>query len=158
VEPGEQYERVIVTVERPGDATTYDLELPATLPAGELAEAIAETMEWDRDGENTVVYQIEMRSILDPRLSRRLAPAESLEAAGVWDGAWLVLHPVATVRRRPPARDSVIERSAEAEGPRRSTVDRRTSFTTETGDEPSWDTNGRQPTEGTGYVWKRLDD
>lgn len=79
-------ERVVVTVKRQGEARVRDLEVPAEIEAGRLAELVAEALRWDVDAAGQRVhYEIEAHP-----LGRTLQPGESLAAAGVWDGAWLV--------------------------------------------------------------------
>ncbi len=83
-------ERVIVTVKREGEARVRDLEVPAQVEAQRLVDLIAAALRWQTDpAGQRLAYQIEAQP-----LGRRLAPTETLEDAGVWDGSWLVLHPV----------------------------------------------------------------
>jgi hypothetical protein len=79
-------ERVVVTVKRQGEARVRDLEVPAEVEAGRLAELVAEALRWEVDAAGQRLhYEIEAHP-----LGRTLQPGESLAAAGVWDGAWLV--------------------------------------------------------------------
>jgi hypothetical protein len=91
--------RVIVTVRRsdePG-GSERDLELPADLPAGQLAELIARALNWLPDPSGRVgSFEIEARPP-----GRRLHPFETLAGAGAWDGAWLVLLPGAAPYQPP---------------------------------------------------------
>lgn len=80
-------QRVIVTVRRTDETRARDLELPSDVEAKRLAEMIARALHWESDwAGKTVNYQIQAEP-----LGRLLEPTESLENAGVSDGAWLVL-------------------------------------------------------------------
>ncbi len=85
-------ERVIVTVKRGDEAQTRDLEVPAEVESGRLAELIAHALRWDSDAAGRAGYQIEAHPP-----GRFLRSDESLMSAGVWDGAWLVLHPIGSI-------------------------------------------------------------
>ena len=79
-------ERVVVTVKREGEARVRDLEVPAEVEAGRLAELVAEALRWEVDAAGRRLhYEIEAHP-----LGRTLQPGERLAEAGVWDGAWLV--------------------------------------------------------------------
>ena len=79
-------ERVIVTVKREGEARVRDLEVPADVEAGRLAEMIARALHWESDAAGQPVrYQIEAHP-----LGRVLQAHETLASAEVWDGSWLV--------------------------------------------------------------------
>lgn len=81
--------RVIVTVKRIDEKRGRDLEVPAEIKVTRLAEMIAQALRWEMGWNGKPMrYQIEAQP-----LGRFLQPAESLASAGVWDGAWLVLHP-----------------------------------------------------------------
>jgi len=85
-------QRVIVTVQFENEARVCDLELPSDVEASRLADMMARDLQLGSAGVNQPVrYQIEAYP-----LGRALQPHESLEKAGVWDGSWLVLHPVGT--------------------------------------------------------------
>jgi hypothetical protein len=75
-------ERVVVTVWHQGEAEARDLELPAEIPAAELAALVARALQWDG------AFRIEVYPT-----GRVLTPYDTLAAAGVWDGAWLLFHP-----------------------------------------------------------------
>lgn len=83
--------QVIVTVKRHNETRVRDMELPTDVDASELAEMIVSVLRWDSGpgGQpQPLDYVIEAHP-----LGRVLQPDESLGEAGVWDGAWLVLHP-----------------------------------------------------------------
>lgn len=71
-------DRVIVTVKVVGGVEAVDMELPSGLPAEALAQLLAP------DGSAEL-------EAFPP--GRALQPGESLAAAGVWSGAWLLVHP-----------------------------------------------------------------
>jgi hypothetical protein len=73
--------RVIVTVKVEGLPEARDLEVPATEPAGRLAERIALAL-----GRPPGPYSLEA---FPP--GRVLAPGETLAEAGAWEGAWLII-------------------------------------------------------------------
>ena len=82
-------ERVIVTVKKYKETRVRDLDIPAGLEAGELAEIIAKALHWDQDpAGGAVKYHIEA----EPP-GRVLGENETLEKAGVCDGAWLTFLP-----------------------------------------------------------------
>lgn len=85
-------ERVIVTVKRPDLERTWDLEVPSTLESMRLADMIIKAMHWTGDSDDQLV---QYALAADPP-GRRLAPAETLAEAGVWDGACLTLEPADT--------------------------------------------------------------
>lgn len=75
---------MIATVHALSRDAALDLELPAEVAAGALAQMLAEVF-WG--GGQPTGFWLEA---WPP--GRVLAPVETLESAGVWDGAWLVLH------------------------------------------------------------------
>lgn len=79
--------RIIVSISREGELGVQDLELDATLLVHELASLLPPLLRWAHD----VPYEV---SAYPP--GRTLLPYESLAEAGVWDGGWLVFHPVRT--------------------------------------------------------------
>jgi hypothetical protein len=82
--------QVIISVSRSGDGQVHDIEVPATMQAGQLAKLIARSMGWGSDAASrSLRYRVEVHP-----LGRVLAEAETLAEAGVWDGAWLVLQPL----------------------------------------------------------------
>lgn len=86
-------QRVIVSVRLYNEAQGRDLEVPAEVESGRLAALIAQAMDWDRDVSGRHIdYQIEAHPP-----GRPLQSHESLASAGVWDGAWLILHPAGSV-------------------------------------------------------------
>ncbi|HWI51370.1 MAG TPA: EsaB/YukD family protein [Symbiobacteriaceae bacterium] len=72
--------KAIVTVKCDGAPFALDLELPVDADSVGLARAAA--LAFGQDGE----FRVEVTS-----LGRPLNPTETLAAAGVWDGAWLLL-------------------------------------------------------------------
>ena len=86
--------RVIVTVQREDGSEARDLEVPADLPIGRLAEFIARDLRWLVDWSGRPArYEIEARP-----LGRVLRSHETLAGAGAWDGSTLVFHPVGAAR------------------------------------------------------------
>lgn len=82
-------QRVIVTVKRQGEARVRDMEVPAEVEAGRLAEMIAQALRWESDpAGQPIQYEI----MAEPP-GRVLHAQESLAEAGAWDGAWLVFQP-----------------------------------------------------------------
>jgi hypothetical protein len=95
-------QRVIVTVKRDDEARVRDLEVPAEIDSARLTRLIAEALRWDGDASGVPqAYDIEAHP-----LGRTLQPEESLSSAGVWDGAWLVFHPVS--RSEMPAQGDIL--------------------------------------------------
>ncbi len=90
-------QRVIVTVKRKDELQVRDLEVPAELEAASLAELIARVLRWDKDHAAPARgYLVDVRP-----LGRTLQPQESLAAAGVWDGSWLVFYPAGSEAPEP---------------------------------------------------------
>jgi hypothetical protein len=88
--------RVIVTVKLQGETPVCDLEVPAEVEAGRLAEMIAQALRWESDrAGQPIQYEI----MAEPP-GRVLHAQESLAEAGAWDGAWLVFQRVGDA---PPA-------------------------------------------------------
>jgi hypothetical protein len=86
--------RVIVTVVSNALNDERDLELPSDVSVRLLAELVARALGWDaRPAANTGLSRVEARP-----LGRFLEPHETLEDAGVWDGAWLIFHDTADER------------------------------------------------------------
>lgn len=102
-------QRVVVTVKRKDETRVRDIEVPADVDAGRLADLIAHALHWDSDpaGE-PVQYDIEAHP-----LGRTLKSDESLVSAGVWDGSWLVLYPVEAA----PATMEVLPSPTQVEAP-----------------------------------------
>ena len=67
-----------------------DLEVPAEVDSAQLTRLIAEALHWDGDAAGV---QQDYDIVALP-LGRPLQPEESLASAGIWDGAWLVFHPI----------------------------------------------------------------
>ncbi len=85
-------QRVIVTVRRADETRLRDLELPADIDAGQLANIVAEALRWQSNPQGAKAsYTIEAHP-----LGRTMQPNETLAGASVWDGSWLVFHPVPT--------------------------------------------------------------
>lgn len=81
-------ERIIVTIERAGEAQTRDIEITADVPVHHIAPLLAEALGWHFDESGpTCAYAIEAHPP-----GRRLHPDETLAQCQVWDGARLVLH------------------------------------------------------------------
>jgi hypothetical protein len=89
-------QRVIVTVKLQGEARVRDLEVPAEVEAGRLAEMIAQALRWESDPAG---QPIQYKIVAEPP-GRVLDSQESLAEAGAWDGAWLVFQQVGNA---PPA-------------------------------------------------------
>jgi hypothetical protein len=107
-------QRVIVTVKRKDEARVRDVEVPANVEMLRLADLIARAMRWESDpAGQPVYYNIEAHP-----LGRLLEPDESLGSAGVWDGSWLVLHPVRPqVQVAPPQPEYTAPQALEATPP-----------------------------------------
>jgi hypothetical protein len=107
-------QRVIVTVKRKDEARVRDVEVPANVEMLRLADLIARAMRWESDpAGQPVYYNIEAHP-----LGRLLEPDESLGSAGVWDGSWLVLHPVRQqVQVAPPQPEYTAPQALEAAPP-----------------------------------------
>ena len=149
-------QRVIVTVKLEGENPVRDLEVPAEVESGRLAEMIAGALRWETDpAGQPIQYEI----MAEPP-GRVLDAQESLADAGAWDGAWLVFRPLGDApiavpepvpsppsppRPRPPVSEAV------------------------GGYDPIWEPLGidlppdSEPaqdaadSEETGFVWKQLD-
>lgn len=78
-------ERIIVSVRYADRPTAIELDLPADVPAGQLAAQIAKALGLRSDA----AYAIEAVSG-----DRRLRPDESLAAAQIWDGDFVRLVPM----------------------------------------------------------------
>ncbi len=136
-------ERVIVTVKRKNEARVRDLEVPTDVEAGRLAELIAHALRWESDQAGQPMrYQIEAQP-----LGRLLQPNENLAGTGVWDGSWLVLHPVGGAM---PDRGPISPTSGPVTGWRQLGID----LPLGRGQEPA---PGEEQPSG-GFVWKRLDE
>ncbi|HYO49006.1 MAG TPA: EsaB/YukD family protein [Chloroflexia bacterium] len=107
-------QRVIVTVKRKDEARVRDVEVPANVEMLRLADLIARAMRWESDpAGQPLYYNIEAHP-----LGRLLEPDESLGSAGVWDGSWLVLHPVRPqVQVAPPQPEYTAPQALEAAPP-----------------------------------------
>jgi hypothetical protein len=79
--------RVIVYVCLAGSSAGKDLEVPAEIPATELARLLADALGYAQTGTNVLHYNI----YAEP-LGRLLQPEERLIDASVWDGSTLLLH------------------------------------------------------------------
>ena len=90
-------ERIVLSVKREGDPQSRDLEVPGDMPVGRLASLISRGLGWDLDANGRPV-QYEIAAQPPGRLLR---PDETLEQAGVWDGAWLIFSPVGAQALQP---------------------------------------------------------
>ncbi len=81
-------ERVIVTVKRADREWMHDLELPADVPLAQMVPMLLQVLRWPfNPGAPLGGYGVEARPP-----GRTLTAGETLAQAGIWDGAWLVLH------------------------------------------------------------------
>lgn len=78
-------DKVIITVRQYSKEQWFDVELPTSVPVGEIANRLVATLGWEQG--DPFPYELEV----DPP-GRLLLGSETLEQAGVWDGAWLVFH------------------------------------------------------------------
>ena len=133
-------ERVIVTVLRADEGVEHDLEVPAELEVGRLAELIAHALKWSSlPGAPQLRFQVEARPP-----GRLLGPGETLASAGAWDGAWLILHPAGAGQRpTQPVGGPVREWRSLGFDPRQ---------------EAPAEADSAQPEQKTGFAWKPLDD
>lgn len=142
-------QRVIVTVKRQGEARVRDLEVPAEVEAGRLAEMIARALHWDSDqAGQPIQYEI----MAEPP-GRTLHTQESLADAGVWDGAWLVFQPPGGAPSPRPSPPPFPQPSpSPGQGP--VTDWRPVGIDLPAGSEPE-----REDTrpEKSGFVWKQVD-
>jgi hypothetical protein len=83
-------QRAIVTVKLQGSDLEYDLEVPAELSSLELADLITFNLRPDRAVHQTFA----VRCLKPDAFKRPLGADESLAAAGLWDGAYLVIEPM----------------------------------------------------------------
>ncbi len=145
-------QRVIVTVKRQDEAQMRDLELPSDVEAGRLAEMVAQALRWDTDmAGQPVRYEI----MAEPP-GRTLQPHESLEAAGVWDGAWLIFQPsgaLGGLRRQAPSGRGPATGQPPVTGPM--TGWRPLGIDLPTGPAPE---DEETPSDKGGFVWKQLDE
>lgn len=140
-------QRVIVTVKRQDEARVRDLEVPAEVEAGRLAEMIACALRWESDpAGQPIQYEI----MAEPP-GRILGAQESLAEAGAWDGAWLVLQPLGEEPSAPPPSSppGPVKPPICNGGP----VERWRSLDLPTGAEPEQE----EFPEEVGFVWKQLD-
>jgi len=82
-------QRAIVTVKLEGEDREFDLEVPAELPSRELADLITYNL---RPGRG-VGEEFSIRCAKPEVLRGELEPGQSLAAAGLWDGTYLVIEP-----------------------------------------------------------------
>ena len=139
-------QRVIVTVNRQGEARVRDLEVPAEVEAERLSKMIAQALRWDSDqaGEH-----IEYEIMAEPP-GRTLLPHETLADAGVWDGAWLVFQRPGSSPPPPPS--PPLPPPISGQGPVAGW--RSLGIDLPTGPEPEQE---ETPAEEIGFVWKQLD-
>ena len=140
-------QRVIVTVKRQDEARVRDLEVPAEVEAGRLAEMIACALRWESDpAGQPIQYEI----MAEPP-GRILGAQESLAEAGAWDGAWLVLQPLGKEPSAPlpPSPPEPVVPPIYNGGP----VVGRRPLDLPTGAEPEQE----ETSEEVGFVWKQVD-
>ncbi len=148
-------ERVIVTVKRQGEARVRDLEVPADIQSEDLARLIAEALHWDTDAAGQHMdYRIQVHP-----LGRQLAPGESLQDAGAWDGSWLVLLPSggqapSQAQRPPRAAAEPTPPEGPVRGFRSLGVDVADTTQAPPAHEPPAPAPGRRTS---GFVWRQLD-
>lgn len=99
-------ERIVVSVRHRDGGPGRDLEVPAEVPAAELASLLAEALGRPDRVELPAAPQIEVVA-----LGRRLEPHATLGAAGAWDGADLVIHPAG-----PPAAPHTVPKERRKQG------------------------------------------
>jgi len=140
-------QRVIVTVKRQDEARVRDLEVPAEVEAGRLAEMIACALRWESDpAGQPIQYEI----MAEPP-GRILGAQESLAEAGAWDGAWLVLQPLGEEPPAPlpPSPPEPVAPPFYNDGPVVGTL----PLDLPTGEEPEQEGTSDE----VGFVWKQLD-
>ncbi len=93
-------ERVVVSFRHRDGGAVRDLEVPAEVPAGELAPLLARVVAVQSQVESAETPRLEVAA-----LGRLLEAHESLSDVGAWDGADLILHlvvpPLAGIRSKP---------------------------------------------------------
>lgn len=94
--------RVLVQVRREGEEDTHQLEVPAEVPAEQLADMIAQAFGWERtqSGQPTSYWIVRGTS------NQILRGQETLAELGIWDGSVLIFRP----KTRPP--DKVLHPAA----------------------------------------------
>jgi hypothetical protein len=142
-------QRVIVTVKLQGETGVRDLEVPAEVEAGRLAEMIAQALRWESDrAGQPIQYEI----MAEPP-GRVLDSQESLAEAGAWDGAWLVFQPLGgapPVPSTPPPPPRPITPTPAPQGP----VPIWVPIDLPAESEPQQEATD---SDEIGYVWKQVD-
>ena len=141
--------RVIVTVKRKDEARVRDLEVPADVESTQLAEAIAHALSWESDPMGQPIkYEIEAHS--PGQRGRRLMEHESLASAGVWDGSWLVFHPVSGAPSASGASPSPLAQSS-------SSAEMKVTWQRVELPDADQETTEKPSNVSSGYVWKQVD-
>jgi hypothetical protein len=142
-------ERVIVTVQRSGEAQGIDLEMSTDLPVEAILQEIGLSLGW----------QGNLQAYADPP-GRLLQPYESLAQAGVEEGAFLFLQYAG--RPLPESRFSS-GTAAPAPGPGRSDTEgpvvgwrRLEGVSGDSGGAPP--SSPSSPPSSGGFVWKQIDE
>ena len=86
-------EYVIVTVKRKDEAAVYDMRFPINMEIALLAEAVAQELNWRDKNKRLISYDIEAFPVGSEE-GKLLKLDETLADAGIWDGSWLVFHPL----------------------------------------------------------------
>lgn len=146
--------RVIVTVKREGEARVRDLEVPSDMEAGHLSEMIAHTLHWDSDWDSDRAGQAAHYQIEAQPLGRVLQTTESLENAGVFDGAWLVFKSSKTADRVSSAVGSAATTSEQHLPTGGPTTGRTTKILPDGYNESSPSTDEKPSSD---FKWKQLD-
>jgi hypothetical protein len=148
-------QRVIVTVKRQNEARVRDVEVPADMPADQLARTIARALNWEINlGGALTQYQIEAYTASNT--SRVLQPDETLANADVWDGAWLVLSPQGASRTMPRGQTPSAP-SANAPASAASPVSGWRSLGIDLPRPPDQSSESNNQKPGSGFEWKQLD-
>lgn len=106
-------QRVIIHVKHQRSKDGIDVEVPAEIPVGRLAELLSQAMNWSDCGQNErVTYKVRETAGGAP-----LVPESSLADLKLWDGTHLLFEPV--VHRDPIGRVQVRPATLVSEGDRR---------------------------------------
>jgi hypothetical protein len=134
-------EQVIVSIKRKSDAQGQDFEVPITMTASSLVQEFSSDLGWDS---NLEIYAAPPERIL--------GPDETLEMAGVWDGAWLIFQPIVIgTTIHGDSTNSPSLNSSPGDGPLR-------GWRVLDNVPPAADSGeGKPPAPSGGFVWKRID-